>query len=114
MLGVLLAGLLYGMRRDLVPKLTAPIQPVITVLYHKYYVDEFYEAFIRRPLHSLGRFLWGFDDYIIMGLVQATGFVARVFGYCLKPFQSGRLQGYGLGMIGGMAVIALFILWVTS
>jgi hypothetical protein len=49
-----------------------------------------------------------FDRLIIEGLVMLTGFIPRVLGLSVQPMQRGSLQGYGIGMAAGMAVIALW------
>ena len=54
----------------------------------------------------------GLDDYLIDGLVWLATAVPRGIGYLLRTLQAGVLQGYGLSMVTGIAVIVLVVLWI--
>ncbi|RXJ02912.1 NADH-quinone oxidoreductase subunit L [Anaerobacillus alkaliphilus] len=78
------------------------------VLLNKYYMDEFYLAVFVRPVVSLGKFLWAIDRFIIDGIVNVTGYLAKGTGYVISRRHTGQLQTYGLvTVVGGIAVIAL-------
>ncbi|MEE9294147.1 MAG: NADH-quinone oxidoreductase subunit L [Phycisphaerae bacterium] len=80
------------------------------ILAHKYYVDELYDRWIVSPLHRLGRFFYGVDEYFIDSLVWLVTAVPRVLGLILRTLQRGALQGYGASMMLGLAVIMVLVL----
>ncbi|QDU34126.1 NADH-quinone oxidoreductase subunit L [Poriferisphaera corsica] len=113
-LGISLAAIFHWWKREWVAPLCKPITPIINILVNKYYIDELYELLIRRPLHTLGRVLFVFDDYVLANLVNFAGFVPRLVGYAVRPTQNGVLQNYGVGMVIGLAVVIIiaFYAWL--
>jgi NADH-quinone oxidoreductase subunit L len=79
-------------------------------LWKKYFVDEAYDCAIVEPAHGAGRLCVQADDYFVDGLVWTVTAIPRGFGYLLRVFQSGLLQGYALSMVAGAAIIALLVL----
>jgi NADH-quinone oxidoreductase subunit L len=85
------------------------------VLTHKYYVDEFYEWLIVRPVHVVSeKFLWqvvdagAIDDVLVNGTGEST---ARVGGL-LRRIQSGNLPSYATWVLLGVVLWVLYILAV--
>ena len=77
---------------------------------NKYWVDEFYDAVIVKPLWRLGQILFAIDRIVVDGLVWVVGFVPQLSGFTLKlTTQRGYLQGYAATMLLGIAVILLII-----
>jgi NADH-quinone oxidoreductase subunit L len=113
MTGILVAYLLYVRRRDWAEAVRRAAPGVYEVLYHKYYVDELYDAVIVRPLWKFGRLLYGVDRIVVDGLVWGVSAVPRALGYIVRPLQSGKIQSYGVSMTAGMAVVVL-IVWLVS
>lgn len=76
------------------------------VLANKWYVDEFYDAAIVRPLHKLGGFL---DEMlerpVIDGLVNGVGRLVNYGSRQLRLLQSGQVGSYVLLMVLSMLVI---------
>ena len=97
-------------RMDGVAKLFGPIPRWAE---NKWYVDEFYNAVIRVPLRVASHLMHWFDKLVIDGLVNLVGMMPRVFGWFVRPSQSGVLQGYAAGMVGGVAVLLVVILVVV-
>lgn len=113
LLGIGLAKYLHWLRRDTGDKLAATYPTVVRVLANKYYVDEINDLLIVRPLRFLGEIFYIIDRMIIDGLVALVGLVPRLLGLAGSTTQRGILQGYGLGMAGGTALIVLVLFWVT-
>ncbi|MBL8746191.1 MAG: NADH-quinone oxidoreductase subunit L [Phycisphaerae bacterium] len=88
--------------------------PVPRWAQNKWYVDEFYEAVIRLPLWVLASLFHWFDKLVIDGLVDLCGLLPRWFARAIRPSQSGVLQGYAVGMAGGLAVILVIVLIVMG
>lgn len=77
---------------------------------NKFYVDEFYDVAIVRPLKTSARVIWqvvdsfAIDRLVVNGVAVLTGWIAQLFRY----FQDGNAQRYAVVM----AVSAVAILWV--
>ena len=109
LLGIGLAAYFHWLNRPLTDQIAKKFGVVVEVLYNKYYVDEFYDAVIVKPLRMLGHSFFLFDQFVINGLVITVGYLPRLAGWSVQPTQSGKMQGYGLGMVFGVAVAALLV-----
>ena len=82
------------------------------LLLNKYYVDEFYEAAIVRPLLAASDWLWKvWDTLVIDGLVNGTAQVMQANGSVLRLWQTGNVQTYALSFCCGAIVILGYYLW---
>ena len=86
------------------------------ILTHKYYVDEFYDWLIVKPLRSISeKFLWhivdagAIDEVMVNGSGEGTASVGNV----LRKTQSGNIPSYAAWVLLG-AVIWMFYIFVTS
>ncbi len=76
------------------------------VLYHKWYVDELYDALIVQPVVRTSRFCWRvIDDGIIDGIVNGAGYLARGVGFVGSMFQTGTVNTYAFILTVGVLVI---------
>jgi len=87
--------------------------PIAKAAQNKWYVDEFYDFLIRRPLLVLAHIFHTIDQILVDGLVNLAGWLPKGTGKVLRPSQSGELHGYAIGMAGGIAVLLIIILWVA-
>ena len=109
--GILAAYLVY-VRRPWIPGLVRTALPrPHRVLFNKYYVDEGYDRAVVQPLRAGGRLCFGLDEYLIDGIIWFVTAVPRAMGFGLRTFQHGALQGYGLSMAAGLAVIVVLVLF---
>jgi NADH-quinone oxidoreductase subunit L len=78
------------------------------LLYHKYYVDELYDAVIVRPFKATCMFSWRvIDQGLIDGVaVNGTAYFTRFGGWVMSRFQTGYLGTYVLVFV----VAALIVL----
>jgi NADH-quinone oxidoreductase subunit L len=111
--GILLAAYYHRINRAAADRVAQANRGLVRLLENKYYVDEFYDAVLRRPLRMLGDIFFIFDSLVIGGLVNLVGLVPRLLGYSARPAQRGVLQGYGLGMAFGIAAAVLVIVAVV-
>ncbi|TNF25596.1 MAG: NADH-quinone oxidoreductase subunit L [Deltaproteobacteria bacterium] len=92
-----------------------PVAPVEAgwhkVLTNKYYVDEFYDLVIIRPLRVLARGLYGiFDVKIIDGLfVRGSAQLVSKIGDGLRVLQNGDVQAYVTAIVVGLAAVILLV-----
>ena len=84
------------------------------VLANKWYVDEFYNALIVRPLDLLAQFLVFFEKNIIDGIVNGVGRLVKYGSRQLRLLQSGQVGGYVLLMVVGIIVLFLVELFVKK
>ena len=84
------------------------------VLANKWYVDEFYNAIIVRPLDMLAQFLVFFDKNVIDGIVNGVGRLVQYGSRQLRLIQSGQVGGYVLLMVVGIIVLFLVELFIKK
>jgi len=77
------------------------------VLANKWYVDEFYNAVVVRPLDLLAQFLTFFDKHVIDWIVNGVGRLVQYSSRQLRLIQSGQVGGYVLLMVLGIIVLFL-------
>jgi NADH-quinone oxidoreductase subunit L len=102
----------YSGKSNAAQTIAEKIQPLHTLIYNKYFVDEVYFGKIINPLIEISRGLWVYVDvnfidkitYWISDLVLSAGGGVRAL-------QSGNLQQYAMYVVLGMAgiIVALFI-----
>ena len=131
--GILLAYMFYYWKKWDVEAFTNKIRPLYDLSYHKYYIDEIYNATLVRGLLLWNNILAWFDAHIIDGLVNGAAFVTRhisrlsgIFdlgfvdglvnavadltrdtGQLLRKVQTGQLQFYIFGALAGLVLIII-------
>ena len=133
-IGWLAARALYKDAKSTVPAtLKARFEGFWTVVYNKYYVDELYAFTVIKPslwvartfsrfdgtvldgivnfVGAIGRFLGridaAIDTYLVDGAVNAIAAGTIGFGRSLRGIQTGRIQTYLYGALGGALVVVL-------
>jgi NADH-quinone oxidoreductase subunit L len=84
------------------------------ILIHKYYVDEFYNWLVVRPLRAISeKILWrGVDAKAIDGLlVNGTGETVAGVGSLLRRIQSGNIRSYASWVLLGATLWLVYVLW---
>ncbi|MFN3165801.1 MAG: NADH-quinone oxidoreductase subunit L [Phycisphaeraceae bacterium] len=84
----------------------------VALLRGKYFIDAFYDKAVVRPLFISGQVLYLIDQLVIHATIMSVGWAPRLIGRSVQPTQTGRLQVYGLGMVAGVAAIALLLLFL--
>jgi NADH-quinone oxidoreductase subunit L len=108
--GILLAYLLHLRDRGLADRLARSTPWLTDLVENKYYVDEFYHAYIVEPLWFLGEIFFAIDRFIVDGLVNLMGWIPQLSGFTLKlTVQRGYLQGYATTMLFGVMIILLLV-----
>ncbi len=104
---IFLAWLLHAQERGRADSMRASSGWVGRVISAKFYVDEVYHALLVVPMRTVANLFYVIDAVVVDGLVRGLGWGPRALGESLRPAQSGKLQGYGLGMVLGLAVVAV-------
>ena len=113
LLGTLTAALFYvpGFARFSAPAFNQRFAAVYDWSYHKGYFDEIYEAMlVRGVIVNLGRAAQWFDHVVLDGFVDRLADGYRLFGARLRQLQTGRVQGYALGLFSAVVLIAVLAL----
>ncbi len=85
------------------------MKPWQRLIYNKYFVDEFYDAVVRKPLDALSRLCYKFiDKEVIDGLVNGVGLAVRGVGSSVRYIQNGNIGFYLMSMVLGVVLIILF------
>jgi len=101
----------YLQRPELATRLRERYARVHGVLLHKYWVDEFYDAAIVRPIHRASQRLWKFwDEKIVDGAVNGAAAVVEGASVVLRLFQTGFVGTYALFITLGVAALVLHYL----
>ncbi|HXI91189.1 MAG TPA: NADH-quinone oxidoreductase subunit L [Blastocatellia bacterium] len=90
-----------------------PLWEPPSLLEHKYYVDEVYDAAVVQPIKQGSiNVLWKFIDVrIIDGAVNGAGQLADLFGGTLRYLQSGLARSYvALVVLGALLIIGYFVI----
>lgn len=79
------------------------------ISYNKFYVDEIYDAVIRKPLDALSTFFYKtLDTKVIDGIVNGLGWSTNEASKGLRLVQSGNVGFYILMMVVGIVSMLLY------
>ena len=133
-IGVGLSALFYYWRKFSADAVAARLQPIYTLLWNKYYFDEFYDGvlvaltvagskvlglfdlrFIDGIVNGVGVFVqagcsrvagW-FDNTFVDGLVNLVARITWSIGGRVRRVQTGMIQNYLLAVLGGVVLLIL-------
>jgi NADH-quinone oxidoreductase subunit L len=79
------------------------------LIYNKYYVDEIYDAIIRKPLDLLSEAFYKFLDLqVVDGIVNGVGSAVTGVSSLVRKVQTGHIGFYIFGMVLGIIAILFF------
>jgi NADH-quinone oxidoreductase subunit L len=106
--GIGVAYAMYIRAPGLLDAVYARATGIYQVLWHKYWVDEIYDALVVRPYVRLSRFFWQVvDTEIIDGAANGLGALLSASGGVLRRLQTGNVQSYALVMLVGALCLLL-------
>ena len=77
--------------------------------YHKFYIDEIYDAVIRKPLDALSVFFYKvFDKKVVDGIVNGLGWGTSEASKGIRLLQSGNVGFYIFMMVVGIISLLLY------
>lgn len=107
---VIAIAIAWGMfkKNNTVPSLNdADMNKTQRVVYNKFYVDEIYDAIIRKPLDKISDYTYRFFEIkVVDGFVNGVGSMTRRLGDLAKYMQAGTLGFYVFAMT--LAVVLIF------
>ncbi|HEV3252668.1 MAG TPA: NADH-quinone oxidoreductase subunit L [Puia sp.] len=112
---VSLVGVVYSWRRFSKKPELEEARGFGKILADKWYVDEFYDWAIVRPLNGFSKFLNEFiEKSVIDGIVNGVGRVVQYGSRQIRLLQSGQVGGYVLLMVIGIVILFLVQLFLVK
>lgn len=110
--GIGLAYFLYRVRTGKPAEIAKAWPNLYDVVYHKYYIDEFYEWAVIRRIVNMSTGLWQmFDALFIDGIVNGAADLVRAAGDRVRRFQGGVVGGYAFSLLAGAILLVGYILY---
>ncbi|WP_428223655.1 NADH-quinone oxidoreductase subunit L [Flavobacterium sp.] len=111
LVGIYLAYSKYIAKKE-VPVQDEQLQGFAKVAYHKFYVDEMYEAVIVKPIYQLSHFFRKYTEVFISEFLFGLGKVAHALANQGKLIQNGNIGVYLLAFVIGLSSILVYIFLV--
>jgi NADH-quinone oxidoreductase subunit L len=110
--GIGAAWAVYMKRWVTSESIRATFAPFAIIFENKYYLDRIYEDLFVRTIFQRGwnALLQANDRYVVDGIVNGSGRVAREASSRLKVIQTGQVQSYGLGVVAGVIIIVVAVI----
>jgi NADH-quinone oxidoreductase subunit L len=103
-LGIAVAWAMYSRRTIAVPR----IRPLQSLLEHKFYFDELYDALLYKPAVALAHtFALLIEAPLVLGSVGGVASAVRRLGGETSRAQTGLVRSYALAFAAGVAVMAI-------
>jgi NADH-quinone oxidoreductase subunit L len=114
LLGLLLAWWFYIKSPETPKKLAQSVRGLYTLVLHKYYIDELYNAVIVQPLLWIStNLLWKvIDEGAIDGTVNGIGRGMRESGAHVRQIQSGNARSYATWVVIGAVGVTVLMLGI--
>jgi NADH-quinone oxidoreductase subunit L len=110
--GIGFAYFLYRVRTGKPAEIAKGWPTLYDVVYHKYYIDEFYEWAVIRRIVNVSTGLWQmFDALFIDGIVNGAADLVRAAGDRVRRVQSGIVGGYAFSLLAGAVLLVGYILY---
>ena len=110
--GIGLAYFLYRVRTGKPAEIAKQWPTLYDVVYHKYYIDEFYEWAVIRRIVTISIGLWEmFDALFIDGIVNGAADLVRAAGDRVRRLQGGVVGGYAFSLLAGAVLLVGYILY---
>jgi NADH-quinone oxidoreductase subunit L len=116
-IGIGVASWWYLKSTEIPEQLAERFGALYRILIRKYYVDEFYNWLIVRPLHFISeKFLWRDVDVLAIddALVNGAGERTAGIGSILRRIQSGNIASYATWVMMGAVLWLLYIFALQS
>ncbi len=110
--GIFLAYLMYGKKSLSRDWLSSRAPVTYSVLYNKYFIDEFYQLTIVNITKFLSLFLTFIEVFIVEGIIKIIVETVQTFGKTGSRVHNGQVQMYGTVAFVGLAV--LFVIFAVT
>ncbi|MGQ0813977.1 MAG: NADH-quinone oxidoreductase subunit L [Gemmatimonadota bacterium] len=83
------------------------------VLYNKWYVDEFYDRAVVKPVVRASHAAWRYiDQGLIDGIVNGAGWASRSLGWAGSRMQTGQINTYAFAIVVGVLFVLGFMVLI--
>lgn len=97
------------MKNNILPEANdSKLKGIKKLIYNKYYIDELYEAVIRKPLDALSEVFKYIDTKVIDGVVDGVGTTVTGVSSLVRKVQTGHIGFYIFGMVLGIIAILFY------
>jgi NADH-quinone oxidoreductase subunit L len=107
-IGIAIAYKKY-LKDNVIPSEDADITGFSKVLYNKYYVDEFYDAVVVKPINVLSKFFKNTIETSISALVLSLGKITNELGIQGKKLHNGSVGLYLFAFVIGVCAIITYL-----
>ncbi len=109
-LAVIYVAYVIYRQRNIIPLAENDKMPTLQkTIYNKYYVDEIYDAIIRKPIDGISNLFYKIvDKQLIDGIVEGVGSSVKGIGSVVRLAQQGDISFYIITMMLGVITILLF------
>ncbi len=107
-IGIAIAYKKY-LKDNVIPSEDADIKGFSKVLYNKYYVDEFYNAVLVKPINVLSKFFKNTIETSISALVLSLGKITNELGIQGKKLHNGSVGLYLFAFVIGVCAIITYL-----
>jgi NADH-quinone oxidoreductase subunit L len=109
--GIFMAYKFYMKKPELPEKVIQKIPAIYDLVYHKYYVDELYDATVVEPIKNGSDFLWhGVDETVIDGAVNGSATTVGWLSSHLRKLETGFVQSYALAILVGAVLVTGYLI----
>jgi NADH-quinone oxidoreductase subunit L len=115
-LGIVLAWYFYIKAPGMPYLIAYKLQSTYDLLLNKYYVDQFYNTIVTRPLFWVSTFVLGrvVDTFVIDGIVNGAGLSVQTGGQLGRRVETGNVQQYAfVYILGVLGIVAYYLYLVT-
>lgn len=117
LMGIAMVGAVVGIysayfkfnKKHEIPLLDTEMKGISKIIYHKFYIDEIYDAFIVKPLEMLSHFLRRYIETNLSEFIFSSGNFMSFIGNKGKCIQNGSIGLYLLFFVLGIASILLYL-----
>lgn len=115
LLGIIFAWIFYKKENDLAFRFANAFGRLYTWTSHKFYFDEIY-LFVARNIFfkSVAAPIAKFDKKIVDGTMEGIGNKTVMISKKIKGLQSGKVQDYAFGFMGGVVILALVFIYIWT
>ena len=105
---IFFAYMVYMKNRILPEANDSKLTGIKKLIYNKYYIDELYEAVIRKPLDALSEVFKYIDTKVIDSVVDGVGTTVIGMSSLVRKAQTGHIGFYIFGMVLGIIAILFY------
>jgi len=107
--GIYFAWLIYGKQVISAEALAQRFRPLHTLLYNKFYIDEFYLWLFNNVMLKIAEGCRWWDRNVVDGVAHGLADGIRGLGARMRFIQTGNVQNYALVIFAAVVIIALWL-----